>query len=46
MDLVGYAIMPEYRPIIETKEKIMVPIIDMSSNKMFQKVAVWLKTLK
>jgi hypothetical protein len=43
---VGYAIMPEYKPIIETKEKIMVPIIDMSSNKMFQRVADWLKTLK
>lgn len=43
---VGYAILPEYRPIIETKEKIMVPIIDMSSNKMFRKVAHWLKTVK
>jgi hypothetical protein len=43
---VGYALMPKYQPIIETKEKIMVPIIDMSSNKMFQRVADWLKTLK
>jgi hypothetical protein len=40
---VSYAIMPEYRPIIETKEKIMVPVIDMSPSPMFQKVAKWLK---
>ncbi|TET62678.1 hypothetical protein E3J49_07575 [Candidatus Bathyarchaeota archaeon] len=43
---VGYALMPDYRPIIETKEKIMVPIIDMSSNPMFGKVARWLKKQK
>ena len=40
---VGYALMPEYRPIIETKEKIMVPVIDMSSSSLFQKAAQWLK---
>lgn len=39
---VSYAIMPEYRPIIETKEKIMVPVIDMSQSSLFQKVAQWL----
>jgi len=43
---VGYAPMPNYRPIIETKEKIMVPVIDMSSNSMFRKVAKWLKEQK
>jgi hypothetical protein len=43
---VGYALMPNYRPIIETKEKIMVPVIDMSSNPMFRKVAKWLKEQK
>jgi hypothetical protein len=43
---VGYAPMPNYRPIIETKEKIMVPVIDMSSNPMFRKVAKWLKEQK
>jgi len=43
---VGYALMPNYRPIIETKEKIMVPVIDMSSNPMFTKVAKWLKEQK
>jgi len=43
---VGYSIMPKYQPIIETKEKIIVPIIDMSSNTMFRKVAKWLKEQK
>ncbi|MBE0520275.1 hypothetical protein IBX35_04455 [Candidatus Bathyarchaeota archaeon] len=43
---VGYAPMPNYRLIIETKEKIMVPVIDMSSNPMFRKVAKWLKEQK
>lgn len=43
---VGYALMPKYQPIIETKEKIMVPVIDMSSNPMFRKVANWLKEQK
>jgi len=40
---VGYAVMPEYRPIIETKEKIMVPVVDMSPSPLFQKAAKWLK---
>lgn len=40
---VSYALMPEYRPIIETKERIMVPVIDMSPSSLFQKVAKWLK---
>ena len=40
---VSYALMPEHRPIIETKEKIMVPVIDMTSSALFQKVAEWLK---
>jgi len=39
----GYALMPEYRPIIETKEKIMIPVIDMSPSPLFQKAAQWLK---
>jgi len=43
---VGYAVMPDYRSIIETKEKIMVPVIDMSSNPIFRKVAKWLKEQK
>ncbi len=40
---VSYALMPQYRPIIETKERIMVPVIDMSTSKMFNKVGQWLK---
>ena len=40
---VSYALMPQYRPIIETKERIMVPVIDMSTSNLFKKVADWLK---
>ena len=40
---VGYSLMPEYRTIIETREKIMVPVIDVSSSPLFQKAASWLK---
>jgi hypothetical protein len=40
---VSYALMPKYQPIIETKERIMVPVIDMSTSNLFQKVADWLK---
>lgn len=43
---VGYSLMPKYQFTIETKEKIIVPIIDMSSNPMFRKVASWLKEQK
>lgn len=40
---VSYTLMPEYKPIIETKERIMVPVIDMSTSNLFNKVAQWLK---
>jgi hypothetical protein len=43
---VGYSLMPKYQPTIETKEKMIVPVIDMSSNPMFKKVALWLKEQK
>jgi len=43
---VGYALMPKYQPTIETKEKMIVPVIDISSNPMFRKVASWLKGQK
>jgi len=43
---VGYSTMPKYQPVIETKEKIIVPVIDMSSNPMFKKIASWLKEQK
>ena len=39
----GFAAMPEYRAIIETKEKIMMPVIDLSSSPLFMKAAQWLK---
>lgn len=39
---VSYALMPEYRPLIETKEKIIVPVINMSTSPLFRKVAQWL----
>ena len=39
----SYALMPEYRPLIETKERIIAPVIDMSTSSLFQKVAQWLK---
>jgi hypothetical protein len=42
----GYANMPKYQPTIETKEKMIVPVVDMSSNPMFKKVADWLKEQK
>jgi len=43
---VGYSFMPKYQPTIETKEKMIVPVIDMSSNPVFKKVASWLKEQK
>ena len=43
---VGYTLMPKYQSTIETKEKIIVPVIDMSSNPMFRKVADWLREQK
>jgi hypothetical protein len=43
---VGYALMPKYQPIIETREKMIVPVVDMSTNPLIRKVAVWLKEQK
>jgi hypothetical protein len=40
---VGYSIMPKYEPTIETKEKMIVPVIDISSDPILTKVAQWLK---
>lgn len=40
---VGYSFMPKFQPIIETREKMIVPVIDMSSNPLIKKVAMWLK---
>ncbi|MGA9387595.1 MAG: hypothetical protein WBV70_02075 [Candidatus Bathyarchaeia archaeon] len=43
---VGYALMPKYQPIIETREKMIVPVVDMSTNPLIRKVAAWLKEQK
>ena len=43
---VGYALMPKYELTIETKEKMIVPVIDISTNPMLRKVAGWLKEQK
>ncbi|MFQ6095212.1 MAG: hypothetical protein ACE5NN_03605 [Candidatus Bathyarchaeia archaeon] len=43
---VGFAVMPKYQPIVETREKIIAPVIDMSGSSMFQRVAEWLKQQK
>jgi hypothetical protein len=40
---VGYSLMPKYETTIETKEKMIVPVIDISSDPILTKVAQWLK---
>jgi len=40
---VGYAMMPRYLPTIETKEKMIVPVVDISSDPILKSVANWLK---
>jgi hypothetical protein len=43
---VGYSEMPTYKPTIETKEKMIVPVINISSDPILAKVAKWLKQQK
>jgi hypothetical protein len=43
---VGYSLMPKYVPTIETKEKMIVPVIDISANPLLTSVARWLKEQK
>jgi len=43
---VGYSLMPKFVPTIETKEKMIVPVIDISPNPLLSKVAAWLKEQK
>jgi hypothetical protein len=43
---VGYSMMPKYMPIIETKEKMIVPVVDISADEILVKVARWLKEQK
>jgi hypothetical protein len=42
----GYSFMPKYQPVIETREKMIVPVVDMTSNALMKKVAAWLKEQK
>jgi hypothetical protein len=42
----GYSHMPKYATTIETKEKMIVPVIDISSDPILVKVAKWLKEQK
>jgi hypothetical protein len=43
---VGYTLMPKYAPTIETKEKMIIPIIDVSTDPVLTQVAKWLKQHK
>jgi len=43
---VGYALMPKYEPTIETKEKMIVPVVDISADSVLKSVARWLKEQK
>jgi hypothetical protein len=40
---VGYAPMPKYMMTIETKEKMIVPVVDISTDPVLKGVAQWLK---
>jgi hypothetical protein len=40
---VGFALMPKYQPTIETKEKMIVPVVDISADSILKSVAAWLK---
>lgn len=42
----GYALMPKYMQTIETKEKMIVPVVDISSDPVLKRVAQWLKEQK
>jgi hypothetical protein len=38
--------MPKYIPVIETKEKMIVPVVDISTDPILRSVAHWLKEQK
>ncbi len=40
---VGFAPMQKYLQVIETKEKIIVPVVDISADSTLKSVATWLK---
>jgi hypothetical protein len=39
----GYAVMPKFAPVIETKERMIVPVVDISTDPILKGVAEWLK---
>ena len=43
---IGYSLMPKYEPTIETKEKMIIPVVDISADPVLKKVAQWLKEQK
>lgn len=43
---VGYSPMPKYQPVIETREKMIVPVVDMTSNRLMRQMALWLREQK
>jgi hypothetical protein len=42
----GYAEMPKFQPVIETREKMIVPVVDMTANRLMKSIAAWLKENK
>ena len=43
---VSFAEMPEYKPLIATRERVQVPIINMSSSPIIVQIMDWLKQQK
>jgi hypothetical protein len=43
---VGYSLMPKYMQTIETKEKMIIPVVDISADSILRTVAQWLKEQK
>ena len=43
---VSFAEMPKYKPLVETKERVQVPIINASSSPIIVQVMEWLKQQK
>lgn len=43
---VSFAEMPNYKPLVETKERVQVPIINASSSSIIVQVMEWLKQQK
>jgi len=43
---VSFAEMPKYKPLVETKERVQVPIVNASSSPIIVQVMEWLKQQK